>query len=191
MEYEFVAISEDQMPQAADPAYQHLVDTYVSEANKAVSIWREVTDDLLDYSPHEKSNYIRTIMTHPFLSERRFFAQFVGTEEPEVDHLLPENKSPKVQDYIDKYLEQVRLRLPPLACADQAWWLSEMPFFDMTRQRIWIFWRRVLHTAHHRTQVQIYLWLSGQKVLTTYGPSGDVTWDGADPTTSKEAADRP
>jgi uncharacterized damage-inducible protein DinB len=191
MEYEFVAISEDQTPQAADPAYQHLVDTYVSEANKVVSIWREVSDDLLDYSPHEKSNDVRTIMTHQLLSERRFFAQFVGTEEPDVDSLLPANQSPKVQDYIDKYLEQIHLRLPQLARADQAWWLSEMPFFDMTRQRIWIFWRRVLHTAHHRTQAQIYLRLSGQKVPATYGPSGDVTWDGADPTTSKEAADRP
>lgn len=191
MEYEFIAISEDQTPQAADPAYQHLVDTYVSEANKVVSIWREVSEDLLDYSPHEKSNDVRTIMTHQLLSERRFFAQFVGTEEPEVDHLLPANQSPKVQDYIAKYLEQIHLRLPQLARTDQAWWLSEMPFFDMTRQRIWIFWRRVLHTAHHRTQVQIYLRLSGQKVPATYGPSGDVAWEGADPTYSKEAADRP
>ena len=106
MEYELVAISEDQTLQAADPAYQHLVDTYVSEANKVVSIWREVTDDLLDYSPHEKSNDIRTIMTHQLLSERRFFAQFVGTEVPKVDHLLPANQSPKVQDYMTSILNR-------------------------------------------------------------------------------------
>ena len=30
-----------------------------------------------------------TIMVHQILSERRFFAQFVGTEEPPVEELLP------------------------------------------------------------------------------------------------------
>ena len=37
--------------------------------------------------------------------------------------------------------------------ADEAFWLAEVPFFDVRRQRIWVFWRRVLHTAHHRAQV--------------------------------------
>jgi hypothetical protein len=29
------------------------------------------------------------------------------------------------------------------------------------RQRIWTFWRRVLHTCHYRTQVQTWLRLAG------------------------------
>jgi hypothetical protein len=32
-----------------------------------------------------------------------------------------------------------------------------VPFFDVERERLWIFWRRVLHTAHHRTQLTVYL----------------------------------
>jgi len=54
-----------------------------------------------------------------------------------------------------------------------------------------VFWRRVLHTCHHRTQVQTWLRLTGHEpVPAIYGPSGDVTWDGADPTHSAAAARR-
>ena len=49
---------------------------------------------------------------------------------------------------------------------------------------------RVLHTCHHRTQVQTWLRLAGQHVPAIYGPSGDVKWDEADPTYSVEAAKR-
>jgi hypothetical protein len=79
MNYEFVAIPDDQVPQAADPLFQHLITTYTSETNKTASMWRAIPDDLLDYRPHEKANTIRAILVHQILSERRFFAQFVGT----------------------------------------------------------------------------------------------------------------
>ena len=59
-----------------------MVLTYASETNKTVSVWRAVPDALLDFQPHAKTNPIRTILTHQLLSERRFFAQFVGTQEP-------------------------------------------------------------------------------------------------------------
>ena len=68
--------------------------------------------------------------------------------------------------------------------------MADAPFFGLTRQRIWIFWRRVLHTCHHRTQLTVYLRLLNKPVLSTYGPTADQTWEGADPTNSVEAAGR-
>ena len=71
------------------------------------------------------------------------------------------------------------------------WWLTEMQFFGgLRRQRIWTFWRRVLHTCHHPTQIQTWLRLAGQHVPAIYGPSGEVEWDEAAPTYSLEAAKR-
>ena len=43
---------------------------------------------LLEFRPHEKCNTIRAILVHQLLSERRFFAQFVGTAEPAVEQEL-------------------------------------------------------------------------------------------------------
>lgn len=191
MHYDFIAIPDAEIPQAVEPVFQHVVITYVSEANKTVSMWRAVPDALLDFKPHEKMNPIRTILVHQLLSERRFFGQFVGTEEPPVEELLPPGEKPTVQAYIDKYLWLVKRRLPQLAAGTTSWWLEQRNFFGgLQRERIWVFWRRVLHTCHHRTQVQSWLRLAGQHVSTIYGPSGDVKWDEADPTYSLDAARR-
>ena len=35
---------------------------------------------------------------------------------------------------------------------------------------------------HHRTQLTVYLRLLNKPVLSTYGPTADQTWEGADPT---------
>jgi hypothetical protein len=68
---------------------------------------------------------------------------------------------------------------------------TAIPDADVPLERIWVFWRRVLHTCHHRTQVQTWLRLAGHEpVPAMYGPSGDVKWDEADPTYSVEAAKR-
>jgi uncharacterized damage-inducible protein DinB len=191
MHYDHIAIPDADVPQAADPTFQHVLATYASEANKTASMWRAIPDDVLDFKPHEKTNSIRTILVHQLLSERRFLAQFVGTEEPAVEELLPPGEKPVVRAYLDKYIWLVRRRLPQLAKGTAAWWLESRPFFGgLRRERIWVFWRRVLHTVHHRTQVQSWLRLAGRHVPAIYGPSGDVTWDDADPTYSLEAAKR-
>ncbi len=41
MQYEYTAIPEAQIPRAADAVFQHLLDTYASETNKVVSLWRQ------------------------------------------------------------------------------------------------------------------------------------------------------
>ena len=191
MHYDFIAIPDAEVPQAVESTFQHVLQTYASETNKTVSMWRAVSDRLLDFKPHEQTNTIRNIMAHQLLSERRFFAQFVGTEEPPVEELLPPADKLTAAAHIDKLIWLAKRRMPQLAKGTVAWWLESRPFFNgLQRQRIWIFWRRVLHTCHHRTQVQTWLRLAGQHVPAIYGPSGDVTWDQADPTYSVEAANR-
>jgi uncharacterized damage-inducible protein DinB len=191
MNYDFVAIPDSEVPAAVEPIFQHVVTTYASEVNKTVTVWRAVADELLDFKPHEKTNTIRTILVHQLLSERRFFAEFAGLHEPPVEELLPPGDSPGVAAYTERYLKFAKLRLPQFAHGRAAWWLEQRDFFgEQKRERIWIFWRRVLHTCHHRTQVQSWLRLAGAPVPAIYGPSGDVKWDGADPTYSLDAARR-
>jgi uncharacterized damage-inducible protein DinB len=192
MHYDFIAIPDADVPRAAEPVFQHVVTTYASEANKTVSVWRAVPGGLLDFRPHAKANPVRAILAHQLLSERRFFDQFVGTEEPPVEELLPAGEQPAVPAYIEKFIWLTKRRLPQLAQGTADWWLQPRPFFGgLQRERIWVFWRRVLHTCHHRTQVQTWLRLAGHEpVPAIYGPSGDVKWDEADPTYSPEAARR-
>ncbi len=190
MDYSTVDIPETDVPRASHPLFQHLLDTYVSETNKTAAVWRELRDDQLEFRPHPKSSSIRDILTHQLLSERRFFAEFIGLVEPQAADVLPAGATPPVVAFVERYVSLARSRLAALARGDEAWWLAPVPFFEVRRQRIWVFWRRVLHTAHHRTQVGVGLRLLEDRVPPTYGPTADVTWQGADPTTGARAADR-
>jgi uncharacterized damage-inducible protein DinB len=188
MRYEFTAISDAQIPRARDPIFQHILDAYASETNKVISVWGDFNDGDLAFKAHEKSSTVLDIMKHQLLSERRFFAEFLGLPEVEANAILPAELS--VARLRERMLQLAMPRLVFLAERDSSWWVTVVPFFDAQRQRIWIFWRRVLHTAHHRTQLTVYLRLMGKLVPATYGPTADVTWQGADPTLSVEAANR-
>ena len=168
------------IPQASNPLLQHILDTYASESNKVAAVWSCFHAEDLDYRPHPRSSTVREIPRHQILSERRFFAEFLGLDEPPAAEALPNDDT--IPTYIARFKELAAPRLAKLALKPDPWWLEETRFFDVPRQRIWIFWRRVLHTAHHRTQLSVYLRLLDRPVPSTYGPTADVTWTGADPT---------
>ncbi|HYO84245.1 MAG TPA: DinB family protein [Bryobacteraceae bacterium] len=188
MIYKNVGIPEAMVPTAADPQFQHLLDTYASETNKVASVWDSLEEADLDWKPHPRSSTIGEILTHQLLSERRFFGEFLGTPEPAATAVLPTQFS--VAACRERTLELARPRLKFMAEQQSAWWLEPVPFFDAHRQRVWVFWRRVLHTCHHRTQITVYLRLLDRPVPATYGPTADVTWSGADPTNTVDAAGR-
>ncbi|MDQ2766152.1 MAG: hypothetical protein M3Y30_03245 [Gemmatimonadota bacterium] len=188
MRYAYVAIPDATIPRAVDPAFQHMLDTYVSETNKVVSVWREFRDDDLGYRPHPRSTSVGDIFKHQLLSERRFFGEFIGAHEPAPAEVLPAEMT--VSHAVERLVQLATARLDFLAQQRAEWWLVRVPFFEVKRERIWIFWRRVLHTAHHRTQLTVFLRMMDRTVPPTYGPTADVKWDGADPTNSVSAAGR-
>jgi uncharacterized damage-inducible protein DinB len=188
MEYPDKAIPDEAIPVATDPMLRHMLDTYASETNKVVSTWRSFSDEDLDYRVHPKSSSVRDIFKHQLLSERRFFGEFLGAPEPPAADVLP--GAATVEAFCRRLTELAVPRLRFLAGQQPSWWLEWVRFFDVDRERIWIFWRRVLHTAHHRTQLTVYLRLLDKPVPSTYGPTADVTWGGADPTTTVQAAQR-
>jgi uncharacterized damage-inducible protein DinB len=189
MQYARTAIGDDEIPRAVAPAFQHLLDTYASETNKVVSVWSALAPADLGFRPHPRSSTVEDILKHQLLSERRFFGEFLRTPEPPPTEVLP--ATPSLEAYTTRLLELARPRLEFLASRTEPWWLGRVPFFDVERERIWIFWRRVLHTAHHRTQLTVYLRLLDRPVPPTYGPTADVTWEGADPTLTVDSAGRP
>ena len=188
MQYDYIAIPQADVPRAADPLFQHLLDTYAGETDKVISVWRCFSSADFPFRPDDKSSTVFDIFKHQLLSERRFFGEFVGTPEPPPAEVLPATVS--VGAYTARMAQLARPRLEFFAGKPTQWWLEEVPFFGLSRQRIWVFWRRVLHTCHHRTQLTVYLRLLNKPVPSVYGPTADQTWEGADPTNSVEAAGR-
>ena len=180
MQYARTFIPEGQSPRAVAPLFQHVIDTYASETNKTASVWQRFGAGDLDFRPHPRSMTVAETMRHQLLSERRFFAEFLASAEPAATEVLPAESA--VDVYIARLVELAAPRLTFLASLSEAQWLETAPFFDVRRERIWIFWRRVLHSAHHRTQLTVYLRLLNKPVPSVYGPTADETWQGADPT---------
>jgi len=188
MRYAYVAIPDSQVPRATRPLFQHMLDTYASETNKVISLWRAFESADMAFQPNARSMNVEEIMKHQLLSERRFFGEFLGASEQPPESILPIGKTPEA--YAERMRELALPRLTYLAEREEQWWLGHAPFFDVERERIWIFWRRLLHTAHHRAELVVYLRLAGRRVPPVYGPTADFSWEGADPTTSIAAAAR-
>jgi uncharacterized damage-inducible protein DinB len=188
MRYERSDISASEIPRAVTATFQHAVEIYAGETNKTASVWRVFEDSDLPWRPHQRSSTIAEIMRHQLLSERRFFAEFLGHAEPAARDIVPAEE--KVEAFAGRLVELARNRLGWLAWQSETDWVRPARFFDVERERIWIFWRRVLHSAHHRTQLTVYTRLLDKVVPPTYGPTADVSWAGADPTLSAEAAER-
>src|SRR5437762_1696625 len=89
MHYEHMAIPTDGVPPASHPLLQHALDTYAGETNKVVSVWRVFRDEDLAFRPHPRSSAVVDILKHQLLSERRFFAEFLGAPEPAPSAVLP------------------------------------------------------------------------------------------------------
>jgi uncharacterized damage-inducible protein DinB len=188
MNYPETWIPDSEVPRAESPIFQHLLDIYASETNKVISVWLRFSAEAMAFKPHQRSSTVQEIMAHQLLSERRFFGEFLGSPEPPPSQILPDSGTP--ESYAGRMLELAASRLAFLAGRTESWWLETVPFFDVERERIWVFWRRVLHTSHHRTQLTVCLRLLGKPVPPTYGPTADISWEGADPTHSTEAASR-
>ena len=188
MNYEYIAIPESDIPRASLPVFQHMLNTYASETNKVISVWRCFDLPEMSFRPHPQSRTVLDTLKHQLLSERRFFGEFMTLPEPPPSEVLPIGETS--QEYCRRLRDLAYTRMEFLAAQTEAWWLEEVPFFDVVRQRIWVFWRRLLHTCHHRTQLTVYLRLLNKGVPSTYGPTADVTWEGADPTQTVEAAGR-
>src|SRR5215475_2497037 len=126
MQYEYTAIPESQVPRAANPAFQHLLDTYASETSKVISVWRQFAPEDMTFKPAERSSSVLDIMKHQLLSERRFFAEFIGLPgEPEAAAVLPAELTPSGFWHRDE--ELCKPRLERMAARDQAWWLETVP----------------------------------------------------------------
>jgi uncharacterized damage-inducible protein DinB len=186
MEYDRTYVQD--VPRATAPVFQHLVDTYAGETNKTASVWDEFTTADLVWRPHPRSSTVQEIMKHQLLSERRFFGEFLGSPEPPAAEVLPGDQT--VSEFTSRLVALASARLGWLGALSEAKWLEPVDFFDVRRERVWVFWRRVLHSAHHRTQLTMYLRLLNRTVPPIYGPTADVTWRGADPTLSEQAAGR-
>jgi len=64
MDYEYIAIPDSAIPRALMPMCQHILDTYASETNKVISVWRCFALPDMAFRPHPRSRTVVDILKH-------------------------------------------------------------------------------------------------------------------------------
>jgi uncharacterized damage-inducible protein DinB len=150
--------------------YDFLLDTYRTERLKTLTLWSQVPDNRMNDRIEERARSPREHMVHQSLSEEAWMRNMLGIR---VSHrVLPadEQRLP----FIERYGLVSGERLAQLEANDDEWFEGETAFFDVRRSRAWILTRRLLHSGHHRAQLQTCLRAWGVALYSTYGPTADT-----------------
>lgn len=153
--------------------YQFIVDTYETERIKVLSVWSMFKDEELFIRPHSQDTRGRSVqeqMVHQCVSEDFWFKQILGVDVGAPP--LPETET-RIE-FMGRYAQDSSRRLDELGHRDEAWWVEEVQFFGVERNRAWIMVRRIAHTAHHRGQQTAMLRMLKHDLHSTYGPTADT-----------------
>jgi uncharacterized damage-inducible protein DinB len=153
--------------------YGFLVQTYVSERIKVVSVWSEFRDDDMEFRPKLNDPRGRSLheqMVHQCVSEDVWFRTMLG-----IDVAAPPLPSVETRkEFIQRYVQDSGKRLDALEAKAEDWWERETNFFDVKRSMAWVMTRRIAHTAHHRGQQMAMLRMLGRDLHSNYGPTADT-----------------
>jgi uncharacterized damage-inducible protein DinB len=153
--------------------YQFLIETYATERLKVLSAWSMFRDVDLAARPDPDGQRGRSVlehMVHQCTSENNWFRGMFQIEAAASPLPSVETRAA----FLECYARDSKVRLAALRAKDDAWWETEVSFFDVTRSRAWIMTRRIAHTAHHRGQQTALLRMLGRDLHSTYGPTADT-----------------
>ena len=153
--------------------YLFLVDTYATEILKVLSVWSMADEGDLDVRPRKgdpRGRTLREHMIHQCQSENGWFQSMFGIAAQ--GEVLPAETTRIA--FLRHYAAAAEQRLTALGAKDDAWWETEVAFFETRRPRTWIMVRRIAHSSHHRGQQTALLRMLGRSLHSTYGPTADT-----------------
>ena len=149
---------------------EDLLASYDSERLKTLAVWSAFGDGDLRFRPARRARTPLEHMVHQCVSEDTWMRTMldVAVSLP----LLPEHETRLA--FLEHYATASAERLTALRSKPAAWWDEPTTFFDVQRSRAWVMIRRLVHSAHHRAQLTVYLRLLDRPLYSTYGPTADT-----------------
>ena len=137
---------------------------------KTLGVWAQVPDDRMRARAEPRARTPLEHMLHQCLSEEGWMRTMLGIDAGG-DVLPPEETRDLL---IAHYAGASARRLAMLEQQPESWFEAEVPFFEVRRSRAWVLTRRVLHSAHHRGQLNAAIRSWGLPLYSTYGPTADT-----------------
>ena len=155
---------------AVTTRYDFLIETYRTERLKTLTLWSQVPDERMNDRLEARARSPREHMVHQCMSEDAWMRTMFGIAVAQ--SVLPAEEGRLW--FIERYARCSDDRLAQLEARDDDWFEQPASFFDASRSRAWILTRRLLHSTHHRAQLQTCLRSWGVALYSTYGPSADT-----------------
>lgn len=162
----------------------HLIAQLDAEHESSRRVIERVTDDMLDWRPHEKSWTALELATH-VANLVSWGAMILTTEDLDFASEEMQNWTPPKADdaagvvaLLDKNVAQVRGILEGMSVEDleKTWTMRSGEQVFSSDPRLFAFTRWVLsHQSHHRGELVVYLRLNDVPVPGIFGPSADET----------------
>ena len=156
-----------------------LLPEFEHEMSVARKVIERVDDAQFAWQPHEKSMSMGRLATH--IAEIPMWGQTI-LSQPEFNMVSGEYKPTETHNkaevlaLFDKQVADIRTLLEGKSDAElvSTWTFKSdgQEVFSMPRVTAWRSWV-MNHLIHHRGQLSVYLRLTGSKVPSIYGPSGD------------------
>lgn len=150
--------------------YDFLVDTYRTERLKTLGVWAQVPETRMRTRPEARARTPLEQMVHQCLSEDGWMRTMLGLDAG-IDPLPPHETR---DAFIAHFGTCSATRLALLGRQGESWFDEEVAFFEVRRSRAWVLTRRLLHSAHHRGQLNAAIRSWGQPLYSTYGPTADT-----------------
>lgn len=150
--------------------FSFFADSYETERLKTLSVWSEFQDDELGFRPAQLGRTPLEHMVHQCVSEHGWMIRMLGVDVGRPELPASEDRL----SFLRYYAEVSRARREAIEAKGPDWFGEETTFFDVRRSRAWVLTRRLVHSAHHRAQLTVYLRLLGRPLYSTYGPTADT-----------------
>jgi len=149
---------------------QDLLASYDSERLKTLAVWSSFGDDDLGFRPARLARTPLEHMVHQCVSEDTWMRTMLGVSV--AAPVLPSVETRLA--FLEHYAGASAARLATLREKPADWWDEPTAFFDVERSKAWVMIRRLVHSAHHRAQLTVYLRLLKRPLYSTYGPTADT-----------------
>ena len=150
--------------------YDFLVETYRTERLKTLGVWAQVPETHMRVRAEARARTPLEHMVHQCLSEDGWMSGMLGIETG-LPALPPEETR---EAFLAHFGACSARRLAQLESQTDPWFETDVAFFEVRRTRAWVLTRRLLHSAHHRGQLNAAIRAAGQPLYSTYGPTADT-----------------
>ncbi len=155
-----------------------ILQEFKDEMDTTIRVFEAVTDNIFDFTPHEKSKTVAELANH-MTEIPSWVAGILGGSELDWMQYTPPVKITNAKDLVATYKNNVSIAIKAFSTISNEdlnaqWTMKKGDFTFFTLPKYAVLRKLIInHTIHHRAQMGLYLRLNNLSVPASYVSSAD------------------